>query len=628
MSSAPVLAKESDPVVAPAASSGLFVAPEKRTFICSLLLIAFTLAIYNPVTHFSFINYDDPRYVYENVHIRGGLSWAAVRWALTSFAEANWHPLTWISHALDCTLFQLNPAGHHFTSILLHAFNGVLLFLLLNRATRRIGPSFFVALLFLLHPFNVESVAWIAERKNVLSTMFLLLTLGAYGWYALKPGWRRYSAVVVLLACGLASKPMLVTAPFVLLLVDYWPLGRIRSLSRPSETLAVQQTSPFRLVIEKLPLMSLVVASSIVTMRAQRAGGAFGVAPPLFHRLTNAVWSYGVYLAKTVWPTKLTLFYPNIGHKLPLSRVAIAAIALIAISCLVFKLRARGYMVTGWLWFLGTLVPVIGVVQVGTQAMADRYAYVPLIGIFVMTAWLVADFADKQHLSTIVRVIPAVCIIVALSIVCSRQIGYWRDSITIWTHTLEFTEHNYMAEDNLGEALAQLHRTDEAYRLFRRAAQDNPADGAARLNIGTYLYEHGHAPEAIEQYKLAIKFVDEPSLLAMSYANMGSAYAVLHDFDKARSSYEQSLRIDPYQVIALQGMSFLLLEQGRNEESIPYFQRFAEVKPSGESYMQLSKVLEATQRHSEALAAYNQAVSLSQRSSQTQQTTPGSSSHN
>lgn len=627
MSSAPVLAKESDPVVARPASSGLFVAPEKRTFICSLLLIAFGLVLYNPVTHFSFINYDDPRYVYENVHIRGGLSWATFRWALTSLSEANWHPLTWISHALDCTLYHLNPAGHHFTNILLHAVNGVLLFLLLNRATRKLGPSFFVALLFLVHPFNVESVAWIAERKNVLSTMFLLLTLGAYGWYALKPGWKRYSAVVAMLACGLASKPMLVTAPFVLLLLDYWPLGRIRNLSRPSETLAVQQTSSLRLVLEKLPLMLLVVASSLVTMRAQRAGGALGIAPPLLHRFKNAVWAYAEYLAKTVWPAKLTLFYPYIGHKLPLPTIAISAIVLIGITCLVFKLRSRGYMVTGWLWFLGTLVPVIGVVQVGTQSMADRYAYVPLIGIFVMAVWLATDFADKKHLSTGLRVVPAAGIILALSIVCHRQIGYWRDSITVWTHTLEFTEHNYMAEDNMGEALAHLHRTDESYRLFVQAAQDNPADAAARLNIGTYLYEHGKAPEAIEQYKVAIKLVGEPSLLAMSYANMGSAYAVLRDFDKARSSYDQALKIDPYQVIALQGMGFMLLEQGKYEDSIPYFKRFVDLRPSVDSYTQLAKVLEATQHHSEAVAAYNQAMSLSQRSPHTQQTDPGSASH-
>ena len=259
--------------------------------------------------------------------------------------------------------------------------------------------------------------------------------------------------------------------------------------------------------------------------------------------------------------------------------------------------------------------------------MADRYAYVPLIGIFVMAVWLATDFADKKHLSTVLRVIPAACIILALSIVCHRQIGYWRDSITVWTHTLEFTEHNYMAEDNLGEALAHLHRTDESYRLFVQAAQDNPADAAARLNIGTYLYEHGKAPEAIEQYKVAIKLVDEPSLLAMSYANMGSAYAVLRDFDKANSSYEQALKIDPYQVIALQGMGFLLLEQGKYEESIPYFKRFVALRPSVDSYTELSKVLEATQHHSEAVAAYNQAMSLSQRSPQTQQTDPGSGSH-
>jgi len=628
MSSAPVLAKKSDPAVAPSTSSSLFMAPQKRTFVGSLLLIVFTLAIYNQATHFSFVNYDDPRYVFENVHVRGGLSWATVRWALTSLSEANWHPLTWISHALDCQLFQLNPAGHHFTSILLHALNGVLLFLLLARATRRTGPSFFVALLFLLHPFNVESVAWIAERKNVLSTMFLFLTLGAYGWYAMKPGWRRYSAVLILLACGLASKPMLVTAPFVLLLLDYWPLGRIRGFTQPSEALAVQQASPLTLVLEKVPLILMVVASSVVTMRAQRAGGALGIAPPIFDRLKNAIWSYGVYLTKTVWPTKLTLFYPYAGHSLSLSRVAIAAIVLIAISCVVFKFRSRGYLVTGWLWFLGTLVPVIGLVQVGTQAMADRYAYVPLIGIFVAITWLAADLAHKKQVSIGLQVVPAACIVVALSVICSRQISYWRDSITVWTHTLEFTQHNYMAEDNLGEALVHLHRIDEAYRLFVQASQDNPIDAAARLNIGTYLYQHGRAPEAIEQYKIAINLVGEPSLLAMSYANMGSAYTVLRDFENARLSFEHSLGIDPYQVIALQGMGFMLLEQGKREESIPYFQRFAELRPSSESYMQLSKVLEATNHHSEASAAYNHAMRLSQELPPVQQNTPQPPNHN
>ena len=611
MSSSAVLAKKSEPLVSSAPSNSLFLAPEKRTFVLSLLLIVFTLALYNPATHFSFINYDDPRYVFENVHVRSGLSWATLRWAATSFAEANWHPLTWISHAVDCQVFHLNPAGHHFTSILLHALNGVLLFLLLARATRRIGPSFFVALLFLVHPFNVESVAWIAERKNVLSTTFLLLTIGAYGWYAMKPGWARFSAVMALLACGLASKPMLVTAPCALLLLDFWPLGRLRDFTARSESLDIPQTSALRLVLEKLPLMLLAVASSMVTLRAQRAGGALGLTPPLFDRLKNAICSYGIYLWKTVWPTELTLFYPYAGHSLPLWKVSLAAGLLIAISCMVFKYRGRGYLVTGWLWFLGTLVPVIGIVQVGTQSMADRYAYVPLIGIFVMIAWLGADIADKHQFSTSLRIVPAICIVVALAAVCYRQIGYWRDSVSIWTHTLQYTQHNYVAEDNLGEAFVHLHRVDDAYAMFVQAARDNPVDPAARLNIGTYLSQHGRPAEAIQQYEIAIKLVGDPSLLATSYANLGLAYTGLNDFDKARSSFDQSLRIDPYQVIACQGMGFLLEKQGKFEESVPYFTRFAELRPSSQSYLELSKVLAQSNHPTEAIAAYNQAASLS-----------------
>ena len=501
MSSAAVQAQQSDQRVSP--SSTPFASPEKRTFVLSLLLIGFTLALYNPANHFSFINYDDNHYVYENPHVRAGLTWSTIRWALTSFDEANWHPLTWMSHALDYQLFHSNPAGHHLTSVLLHPLNAVLLFLLLARSTGRTGASFFAAVLFALHPMNVESVAWIAERKNVLSTMFFFLTLGAYGWYALKPGWKRYGAVAGLLACGLASKPMLVTTPFVLLLLDYWPLGRIQGWSAPSDTLAIKQSSAGKLFLEKLPLLLLVGASSVITLRAQGAAGAVGTLPfPLGVRLENGIYAYAIYLWKTVWPAHLTLFYPYAGHSLSLWRIGAAALFLIAASAVVLKLRSRGYWLTGWLWFLGTLVPVIGVVQVGNQAMADRYVYSPLIGIFVIVAWAAADWAQRRELGLSLRVIPAICVVVALSVVTYRQIGYWRDSLAVWTHALKVTQHNYVTEENMGVALVQLNRVDEAYPLFGRAAQDEPNDPVARLNIGTNLYQHGHQAEAISHTSL------------------------------------------------------------------------------------------------------------------------------
>ncbi len=608
MACAPVRAKQSDQLLA--RSWAPFASPERRTFVLSLLLVAFTLVLYNRATHFSFINYDDRSYVYENIHVRAGLSRTTIWWALTSLDEANWHPLTWMSHELDCQLFHLNPAGHHFTSILLHGLNGVLLFLLLARSTGRVGRSFFVATLFALHPMNVESVAWIAERKNVLSTTFFFLTLGAYAWYALKPGWNRYLAVAGLLACGLASKPMLVTTPFVLLLLDYWPLGRIEGWTTASDTLAIRQSRVGRLILEKLPLLVLVAASSVVTLRAQRAAGALGLSPPFSERLKNGIYSYAAYLWKAIWPENLALFYTYAGHSLSLWRVLLAAALLIAITCFVLKRRSLGYPLVGWLWFLGTLVPVIGVVQVGNQAMADRYAYIPLIGVFVMVAWAAADIAEARKLGLGRCVVPALCVVLALSITAYRQIGYWRDSVTVWTHALQVNEHNYVAEDNLGEALVHLHRADEAYPLFLQAARDNPIDPAARLNIGTYLFQHGNQAEAVQQYELAIRFGAEPGLVAMTYANLGSAFCGIGDFEKARASYEHALQLNPYQIAGLQGMAFVSQRQGKLEDAVGYLQRALELQPSGQGYLDVARLLAQTDHRAEALVAYQQALKL------------------
>jgi protein O-mannosyl-transferase len=607
VASAPVQAKHSDMPV----SGFPFASPEKRTFVLSLLLVVFTLALYNPANHFSFINYDDNHYVYENVHLRAGVTWGTVKWALISLDEANWHPLTWMSHALDCQIFHLNPAGHHLTSVLLHVVNAVLLFLLLAKSTRRAGPSFFVAAVFALHPINVESVVWVAERKNVLSTMFFLLTLGAYGWYALKPGWKRYLAVAGLLVCGLASKPMLVTAPFVLLLLDYWPLGRIQGWSRPSDTLAIEQLPAGQLLLEKLPLLLLSAASSVITLRAQRAVGAVGTLPfPAGTRLENGINSYAMYLWKAVWPADLTLFYPYSGHSLSLWMVGVAALILIATSALVLKLRSRGYLVAAWLWFLGTLIPVIGVVQVGNQAMADRYAYIPLIGVFVLIAWAIADWAKGKKLGLELYAISAICVLVALSVATYRQIGHWRDSLSVWTHALNVTQHNFVAEDNMGVALVQLNRVEEAYPFFVRAAQDQPNDPVARLNIGTYLYQHGRQAEAISQYQLALRLGAEPAMLATTYTNLGSAYSDLGDYAKARTSFEQALRFNPNQAGACQGLALVAQKQGDLEEAIHYFARFADLQPSGEAYLQLARALAQANHRAEALAAYQQALTL------------------
>ena len=459
------------------------------------MLALLTLALYNPVNRHPFVNYDDDRYVINNPHVRQGLTADTFTWALTSTEQANWHPLTWMSHALDCSMFRLNPAGHHFTSILLHVVNVVLLFLLFMWGTGRFGPSLFVAALFALHPINVESVAWVAERKNVLCTMFFFLTLWAYGWYARKPDWKRYLAVAALFVAGLASKPMVITLPFVLLLMDYWPLARLRSVSAEANK---NTFSWSRLTLEKLPLLALSAASAVITMQAQRTGGAIRTTAEfsLGARIATAIWAYAMYLWKMVWPARLAPLYPHPADSLATWQVLVAAAVLLAISAMVWRLRSRRYLPVGWLWFLGTLVPVIGLVQVGEAAMADRYAYIPLIGIFVMIAFGFADWAESKQLG-FWPAIPAALILAALAFATHRQIGYWQSNEDLWAHTLAVTQNNFVAEDNLGGALTLEGKEEDAYPHFEAAARINPKDPLSRGNLGIYFQKHNQMREAV-----------------------------------------------------------------------------------------------------------------------------------
>ena len=585
--------------------------PEKRALIVSLLLVVVVLVLYNQATHFSFLNFDDDTYVTQNVHVRAGLTYGMLAWAMTS-TYGNWHPLTWISHALDCQLFRLNPAGHHFTNIVLHAVNVVLLFLLLLRGTRRIGVSLLVAALFAEHPLNVESVAWISERKNVLSTMFFFLTIGAYGWYSLKPGWRRYLVVAAFFACGLGSKSMLVTLPFVLLVLDYWPLGRIRGLSTPSE-LNSSRASFGALFLEKLPLLAFSIAASLVAVVAQRHGGAVATVErfPLPARLENAIYSYAAYVWKTFWPAGLAPLYPHPGNSLAGWKVALAALFLIAVSGLVVKLRTRSYLVAGWLFSLGTLVPVIGLVQVGSQAMADRYAYIPCVGIFVMAVMGAADLADSKQFGWPPRVAIAACILGAFFAVSYRQIGYWKDSLTLWSHALEVTENNFLAEDGLGGALIQQGRAEEAYPHFQHAAMIVPDDPISHAAIGAYLHQHGRLPEAIQQYQIVVHLACTPGLRALEYANLGSAYRQLGNLAQAKASFDQALQWDSSIPNTWMGMGDLALDQGKPDDAIQDFSQAVELQPTAEGYLHLGRALRQGNRPSNALAAYRQALKLS-----------------
>jgi len=442
------------------------------------------------------------------------------------------------------------------------------LFLLLSSATGQTGPSLFVALLFALHPINVESVAWVAERKNVLSTFFLLAAIGAYGWYAQKPHWQRYLAVPASFALGLMSKPMVITLPLVLMLLDYWPLDRIEGI--PVTTLPAPRFSRARLFAEKLPLLVLSAVSAVITMQAQQAGGAMRSTAQfsLGVRLENAVVAYAMYLWKTIWPSHLAPIYPHPGDSLATWRVAASVLMLVAVTGVVVKFRSKRYLLAGWLWFLGTLVPVIGLVQVGDQAMADRYAYIPLIGIFVMVAWGAADWADSRHIGAIALVIPAACVLLALSAATYRQLGYWSSNYDLWTHALAVTDRNFIAHDNLGGALLLLDKADEAYSHFLAAAEINPRDPMSRSNLGAYLQEHGHLDEAIDQYKRVISLTSDPGLLAATYANLGAAYRALGADEQARQNYEQAIRLNSSQSNAYLGLGQLQEKQNKLDAAI------------------------------------------------------------
>jgi Flp pilus assembly protein TadD len=604
------------PIAAPEKPAGVFASPEKRNVILCLLLVAATLALYNPVNRHPFVNYDDDRYVTENPHVHNGLSWDTISWAFTSTDQANWHPLTWLSHALDYQLFHLNPTGHHFTSVMIHALNAALLFLLLIHATGRVRPSLFVALLFALHPINVESVAWIAERKNVLSTFFFLAAIAAYGWYAQKPHWQRYLAVASLFVLGLMSKPMVITLPLVLLLLDYWPLARIKG--SPAGSLSTAQLPLSTLLTEKLPLLALSAASAVVTMQAQQAGGAVRSTAQfsLGVRLENAVVAYATYLWKMIWPSHLAPLYPHPGDSLAAWQVVLSALVLLGVTGAVLRFRVKRYLLTGWLWFLGTLVPVIGLVQVGDQAMADRYAYIPLIGIFVMVAWSYADsaaagFPESRRIALAVRVIPAACVLLALSVATHRQLGYWSTNYDLWTHALAVTDKNFIAQDNLGGALLLLGKPDEAYSHFQAAAEINPRDPMSRSNLGAYLQDHGHLAEAIEQHNRTISLTSDPGLLAATYANLGTAYRKLGEDGKARESYGQALRLNPNQFNAYLGLGQLLEAQNKLDEAINNYSRSVELRPTDRGFLLLGHALGSAGRRTEALTAYQAALKLS-----------------
>jgi Flp pilus assembly protein TadD len=595
------------------------IAREKQRTVLCLLLVLLTLMFYNAAGRNGFVNFDDSLYITNNSHVRAGLTWSTVKWALTSFDAANWHPLTWLSHALDCQLFKMNPAGHHYVTVLFHAVNAALLFLVLAGATGLTWPSFMVAALFALHPINVESVAWASERKNVLSMLFFLLSLQAYGWYVRRESIKRYAVLAVLFALGLMAKPEVITLPFVLLLWDYWPLGRMFSAAssgslgeNQNETRnwnPVPQSFSY-LLLEKAPLLLLSAGSAVVTFLAQSKGEAVHRAPA-WVRIGNVPVAYVRYVGKAFWPTRLAVLYPHPGRFLPKWEIIVSSAVMLLLTAIIYRFRNRRYLVMGWCWFLGTLVPVIGIVQVGVQSMADRYTYLSYIGLFIAVVWIVTDLARARKISGVWLAAPTVLILLTLGLLCRTQVSYWRNSETLWRHALSVTEGNFTAHDALGRDLAGQGRMDEAAAEFEVTYRLHGYTTAELLDIGVYEQTHGNAKDAINQYMRALDEAPDSTSRAVALTMLGSAYTQVGNFARAKMSYTYALRENPENSVAQVSSGLLAEHDGDYAGAVNWISGAMKLAPTDTGYLLLAQVLRRAGREKEANDAYAHAQQIS-----------------
>jgi tetratricopeptide (TPR) repeat protein len=578
--------------------------------ICLFLVLA-TFAVYWQVREFSFVNYDDDSYVTDNPHVRDGLTFENVEWAFSTGYASNWFPMTWLSHMLDCQLYGLDPAGHHLTSVVLHILNSVLLFCAFRTMAGDVWQSGFAAALFALHPLHVESVAWVAERKDVLSTLFWMLTIWSYANYVTCKGKGAYLLTLVLFALGLMAKPMLVTLPFVLLLLDLWPLRRMSATPRTGSGDGLRKGSTLlSLILEKWPFLMLAAASSTATFIAQRSGGAVRSLEewPLDVRIGNALVSYVAYLGRALVPRDLAVFYPHTGAP-PTLQVALACVLLVVVSLVVIRAwKKQPYLAVGWFWYLGTLVPVIGLVQVGAQAMADRYTYVPLIGVFTMVGWGVPALTRGWRFHRTGLATAAAVVLPVLMVSAHMQVRYWENSVTLFEHALEATANNYIAHNNLGMALAKEGRHAEAAQQYRLAVEVNPNFAKAHFNLGAASYEAGRAAEAVVHYLRALQL--DPDWREAHY-NVGIALASVGELDEAVRHYLEAIRIDPHDARSLNNLANVLVKQGKMDEAIRRFSEALQADPDdAAAHNNLGATLASQRRFGEAILHFRRALEL------------------
>jgi Flp pilus assembly protein TadD len=581
---------------------------------CGLLAVV-TLAVYWPVLRCEFIHGDDPDYVTQNPHVRGGLTWTNLRWAFAARHANNWHPLTWISHMLDCQMYGLNPAGHHATNLLFHVTNAVLIFLVLRRMTRAHWRSAFVAALFALHPLHVESVAWVAERKDVLSTFFWALTVGAYVWYSERPRLDRYLVVTVLFGLGLMAKPMLVTLPCLLFLLDFWPLQRasagclipMQNRDERENATGTRAEGWPRLVLEKVPLLALALASSVVTLWAQ-SGTIGAVNVPLWFRTANALCAYAGYLEKMIWPAGLAALYPY-PPVMTAWKVLAAVTVVGGMSCLAIQQAARRpYLFTGWFWYLGTLVPVIGLIQVGVQSMADRYTYVPLIGLFIIMAWGACELAARWRLRPGVAGSLAALGVAACVPVTVTQLSYWQNDVSLCEHALRCTKDNYMMEYALGIAYLDRSQLESAREHLSEAIRIAPAQAEPYCSLAQILSAQGKTQDAIAAFRKALRC--NPSLTA---AHWGLARELIRQNILAEATGELTalVRLTPDDWQAYDTLGGVLLRQGRTGEALDHFVDAVRLNPTNAAVRcHLAMALDRSGRTREGIVQYREALKI------------------
>ncbi len=547
------------------ASGGL---PHSYSFWVTATLVGMSVAVFAPVWTFDFVSYDDPWYVTQNPHVAGGLSWRGLWWALTTGYLFYWHPVTWLSHMIDVQLFDLRAGGHHLTSLLIHIANAGLLFGLLRKVTGAPWRSALVAAAFAVHPLRVESVAWIAERKDVLSTLFLMLTLRAYVAYVARRTARRYLAVLLCFAVGLMAKPMLVTLPVLLLLLDVWPLGRFGGRAALTTGTASRLAAARSLLVEKLPLFGLALAAGVATFAIQWRVGAVAdlTRLSLDFRLANGLLSYVAYIGRFLWPVGLAVFYPYPPALPPWWQVAAAGVTLVAVTLAAFRaLTDKPYLLVGWLWYVVSLLPVSGIFQAGDQLMADRFTYVPLVGIFVIVVWGGADLVANRPRVRRAAAAAAMLLVAASAVAAHAQVRHWRNSETLWRRAAAVTVGNHRAHASLGALLAAQGKTDEAIAEYRAALKIVPGHAEWRNNLGLLYAQQGKVVEAMGQFAIAVRM--QPGL-ADVHTNLGAMLARAGRLKEAIAQYTEAIRLSPTSALAHQNLAIALAGEGRLDEAL------------------------------------------------------------